>query len=564
MAAIGCAETSEVHFDSGIGDSGVGDAGVDAALMADVGLGSADAGTCEAPEPGLFRDESLEVDGEARAFFLYVPEGVGCAAPLLIDFHGTASGTHPEESYGLAAMQAMARRHGVIVARPRSGSATRGGFEVFQWDVRPGEIERNKRFASVLAAHLIERFGADPDRVYASGFSSGANMSAQLLGDGRFHGFGMIGGGDWTGGPDPVVASESRVYFDTGYRDYLWPAARHTQRVLERIGHPESQRFVYRSDGAHELYDRTWETMWAFLDEGVVPPERDGEGTLQSSRLALEFVDGELALGAEGGVLSRNADGTWSAGLVSMRPPALVGGCRTAAGSVAIGESQVFWRSEGQSRWEQLGPAPEVLAGGMFGASWLSDVACTESGAIFGVGYWTGVVSRDQGQNWTGADVTGSHGYLAQGSALGASGETVLAAGYHDYIGVRREGSDDFEVVSHRDVRSHWYDVAAASDGVWYVAGDEGTVLRSTDDAASFTNVSPGEVPTGVAFFALAAQGEQVAAAGDGGVVWFSEDRGESWRSFDAGSGFVGDLWLNEGELLVAGERGVMSFVLGR
>src|SRR5437762_333349 len=77
--------------------------------------------TCDVARGTLHAQVLPAGDGlEDRTYWLHVPASYDCSsAPLLIDFHGTASDV-PEEAYGTDALIAMSEATGAIVARPRS------------------------------------------------------------------------------------------------------------------------------------------------------------------------------------------------------------------------------------------------------------------------------------------------------------------------------------------------------------------------------------------------------------------------------------------------------------
>jgi poly(3-hydroxybutyrate) depolymerase len=185
---------------------------------------------CTNAASGTMHSQALTTgDGvEDRQYWLHVPASYDCNTPmpLLVDFHGTA-GDVPEEAYQTEALVAFSDANGVIVARPRSRSATVGGQSVYRWDQNTGDLPRNVTFAKNLVTDLAARYAIDPARVYASGFSSGSNMVAQFLGDSTspFTGLAPIAGGLWTQKALPSLAGGPRIYAATGYRDYLWPAA---------------------------------------------------------------------------------------------------------------------------------------------------------------------------------------------------------------------------------------------------------------------------------------------------------------------------------------------------
>src|SRR5262245_13510961 len=216
---------------------------------------------------------------EDRYYWLHVPASYDChtAMPLLVDFHGTAS-EMPEEAYQTEELTAFSERENVIVARPRSRSGARMDYVIYRWDQNPGDLPRNRTFARRLVDEIEQRYTIDPARVYASGFSSGSNMSAQFLLDpaSPFRGLAPIAGGRWTQEPLPTLANGPRIYMSPGYRDYLWPTARKLITELAAAGLPDDRLLVSHTGGGHDLYAWHFDELWRFLDRG----ERPAPGTI--------------------------------------------------------------------------------------------------------------------------------------------------------------------------------------------------------------------------------------------------------------------------------------------
>src|SRR5262245_5825918 len=91
--------------------------------------------------PGTQSGVAFDSGGETRHYMLHLPSGYECsrAWPMLVDFHGTASGVEGdpvEEYYALDALKALADSEGFIVVRPRS----RQSQGIYQWDANPGDV----------------------------------------------------------------------------------------------------------------------------------------------------------------------------------------------------------------------------------------------------------------------------------------------------------------------------------------------------------------------------------------------------------------------------------------
>lgn len=539
----------------------------------DCGVGSfcwdGECRTCEAPL-GTQHDLVLAAgdEQEDRFYFLHVPSGYACEpAPLLVDFHGTAGGPRPEEAYQTDAVVALAEAEGAIVVRPRSRSSTRSGFEVFRWDQNPGDIDRNVIYARNLVAALHEKYNIDPSRTYASGFSSGANMSAQFLGGeavGLFRGVAPIAGGFWH---DPDIqpfdaATAPRVYVATGYRDYLMGTARDLLGSLEGAGLPAERVFFRETDTGHDLYAWHFPELFAWLDRGERPAEgavaapwvEESVPTEASFVAAARTPAGELiASTADGEILRRSTSGTWTLDAASPVPIALTGLCTDAsANAFAVGEGRIM-RSLG-SAWGAPELLPEV-GDPVFGFGYMNGIACVGS-SLAAVGYWAAMRSGDAGDTWTPWAMPAGPGYQAQASSVAAGPlGTAISVGYYDYIG--RSSGGDLAPASHQAVADWWNDVAAAPNGLWLAVGDTGAINRSDDDGASWLSAS---VPASTALYAVAfgPDGLSAVAVGLSGLVVFTRDGGLTWQNLPSGLDryFGAVAFLDDDTVVVLGERG--------
>ena len=121
---------------------------------------------------------TLQVNGEIRRYFLYVPAGVhaGPPAPLVLVFHGgggQATGIAPHTGFSR-----LAEREGVVVAYPQglNGRWNDGrGFAAATHD--------DVGFVRALLDTLGREVGVDPRRVYATGISNGAMFAYRLACD---------------------------------------------------------------------------------------------------------------------------------------------------------------------------------------------------------------------------------------------------------------------------------------------------------------------------------------------------------------------------------------------
>ncbi|MEM9071024.1 MAG: hypothetical protein AAGE52_21110 [Myxococcota bacterium] len=521
-------------------------------------------GECVAcSETGTFRNQPFEVDGEERTYFLHVPDSVACgvAAPLWVDFHGTATDA-PEVAYNLAEQIAIANREGALLLRPRSRFRTAGAFDVYQWDASPGDLEVNVRFVRALVADVEGRYAIDADRRYASGFSSGTNMAAQFLGDAepRFRGYGFVAGGVWTPGTlRSFIAQPARVYSVTGFRDYIHPSWRTLEALLAENAFPADDLFVRETDTGHEQYGWHLEEMWRWMDAGERPESAvDSRWTPEdtgSTRTLLEAArhpDGPvLVVGAEGTVLRRGGEG-W-ASVATLGDAYLTGVCMddTGAGLIA-GDGQVAVTDDGGESWK-LRRAPTGFPGAMLSTPFLNAAACPGDGRLVAAGYWLAVETTD-GESFDEVAMPNGFGGNAQAASLAVSPTTgtTVAAGYFNYIARR---VDEAFVQASPPASRPWYsDVSVSPDGTFWVAGDRGAVYRSEDDGVTWRERSPDSDED---LYAVAAEGDLVVAVGAHGAAFVSLDQGATWEASVLGDGVLADVvFLDEATVLAVGEDG--------
>jgi photosystem II stability/assembly factor-like uncharacterized protein/predicted esterase len=523
---------------------------------------------------GAFHDQMLSVGGETRHYFLYVPSAYQCdrAWPLLVDFHGTGSGSdpsaNPEEYYAHEELVALAEREGFLLLRPRSRYLDEGGgVLVFRWDENPGDLAKNTAFAHALVTDLSSRYRVDPARTYASGFSNGTNMAMQFAGESVFHGFGLVGGGVWdrpTRGR--FDADAPRIYATTGYRDYLFKALRDLKSWLDGLGYPRERLFQRQSDTGHDLYGWHFAEMWAWLDRG----ERPAQGSLAAgwtredsggSESLLEVVHapggGLVASGAAGTLWRRAPDGTWSRNVLNSGSvsPNFTDLCVLPSGhGAAVGEGTLALTHDGGASWQMASPVPEFDNMG-FGFSYLNSIGCG-SDELVGGGYWAAAQSRDDGTTWSAASTSVGTGNAQTAIVRAGPAGTWLAAGYYDYVGRSTDGHS-FTSIDHALPSGWWNGIAAGADGRWWVVGEQGSLLYSTDDGRSF-QAQP--LPRADDLYAVDfADPMHGLAVGAHGAALLTEDGGASWRDVSTGlDGFLGGVaWLGPASAVVVGQDGL-------
>lgn len=528
---------------------------------------------CVNTATGTFHDQKLEMDGKERYYFLHVPKKYSCAnpAPLFVDFHGTSTGSRPEESYAQDELEALSETNGFILVRPRSLSSEEKGTHVYRWDQNEGDVERNVVFAEALVQEILSQYRIDPKRMYISGFSSGTNMAAQLLTGTSFTfgGFGLIGGGSWD---DPELSTYSTeapwIYTLTGYRDYMFEYLREFDEALAEANFPADQRMNREVHTGHDLYGWHYEEMWQWLDRGAAP--KPGEvaepwavemlPTTESLLALAKNPAGDVIATGSGGSFFRrdSASGVWTkVGQVTDDNSSYCTSlCFLPSGvGIAVGGMLVARTDDGGATWTRGKDIPEFQRDA-FGSSYLNAVTCAENGRIYGGGYWTGVTSADGGKTWLGAEMN-NDGYLAQVSGLARHAETVVSVGYYGYIG-RSEGDGEFEAIGHPG-KSQWFNgVAAADGGNFWVVGEAGEILHSADDGKTWNRqITPKKVDLYAVSFRDAATG---VAVGQSGTAFVTKDGGATWVHVPTGvDRYFGAIsFVGATEAIIAGERGMV------
>lgn len=544
------------------------------AAPSDGGIPS-DAGADAAPppcsgKPGTFHDQPFESDGETRHYWLHVPASYDCtkAASLLVDFHGTGFGGATdtvEESWATPDLVAAANDEQFIVVRPRSRSKESSGGHVFQWDINPGDVAKNKAFVSALVDDLRARYHVDPARLYASGFSNGPNMALQFLADETplFRGYGIVAGG--LNAPlkrtAQFDAKAPRIYTMTGFRDYMLSTKKRLFDFLAQHGYPSASLFDREADTGHEVYGWNFREAFAWMDRGQRPPagtltagwtrETTPAGDESFVEAALAPDGSTMIAGARGGVYARTPDGGWIKRATILAAP-LTDLCITPAGRwFAAGAGTVATSTDG-STWSLLPALPEFGTMG-FGFTYATTIGCAPGRVTVG-GAGSTATSIDDGKTWTAADAS-QGGYGAYVAAIRRSEAQWLAVGYYDFIGPSADGAT-FSPAEIAGTTQWWNDGAIGEAGVVVAVGEGGAIMRSANGGATFAAVASA---TREDLYAVALRGSRAVAVGAHGAVVVSTDGGLTWTDRSTGlDGFLGAVrFLSEGTVLVLGEGGI-------
>lgn len=478
---------------------------------------------------------------------------------MVVDFHGTGFGQesdHVEESWATPDLVSASDDLGFIVVRPRSRSIPSDGGNLYQWDINPGDVEKNKAFATALVADLETHYNVNKARVYATGFSNGPSMAAQFLGDepSIMHGYGLISGGLNAPLTRKAKFGEGapRVYTMTGFRDYMQSAKDTLDAFLSSHAYPTEARFNREADTGHEVYGWHFREAFAWMDKG----DRPKDGTLAAgyaretgANESLVEVTADpngvlVAVGAAGGVYQRgNAGWIQLASLPSMAP--LTDICIKPDGHGFIAGNGQLAIDTGTG-FAKAGTVPE-FGTNQFGFTYATSIGCNASRVTLG-GVWSAATSTDDGKTWAAADLQKTFV-----SAIRTSGNDFLATGYWNYAGRSSDGA----TFTQGDIAGEvqwWNDVA--SSGARAIAVGEGGAI-STSTGSNWTSLNS---PTKEDLYAITFKNHRGVAVGAHGSVIVSTDDGVTWTARPTNlDGFLGGVrFVNDDTFVVVGERGTI------
>ncbi len=122
---------------------------------------------------------TLMVDGRERTFLLDVPKHLQPGAALVLVFHGfTDSAQGVRKKSGFAS---LAEEYGFVAAYPQGMRDGKGNtFFNVGYSFHQSENVDDVRFARELSARLVRDLELDPDAIFSTGMSNGADMSYLL------------------------------------------------------------------------------------------------------------------------------------------------------------------------------------------------------------------------------------------------------------------------------------------------------------------------------------------------------------------------------------------------
>ena len=126
------------------------------------------------PPRGQFEQHEIMIGEVVREYSVYTPAGLPATSrPAILAFHGFAS--DPSGLRWLIQPDAAADEHGFLLIYPR---AVDGSFNAGRGAGSRNRASDDLSFVEQLVAALPERHGVDASRIYAMGFSNGAQLAA--------------------------------------------------------------------------------------------------------------------------------------------------------------------------------------------------------------------------------------------------------------------------------------------------------------------------------------------------------------------------------------------------
>lgn len=129
---------------------------------------------------GVLTKATIQVDGKEMTYRTYLPKGLAKSAPLIIVMHGSGqngSQIRLETGYGF---DRLADQYGFGVVYPSASSFDWNDCsKVGDFKVDGRELDHVK-FLTLLTNKLVAENGFDPQRIFATGVSSGGFMSLRL------------------------------------------------------------------------------------------------------------------------------------------------------------------------------------------------------------------------------------------------------------------------------------------------------------------------------------------------------------------------------------------------
>ena len=215
-----------------------------------------------AGKPGLFPNETIEVNGKPREYRLVVPDSLDLKnpAPLVFAFHGLGDSKDMMPKY--TGLDDLAAKEGFILVYPNGPNR--------DWPIAFAHLNGELDFFDALCKRIEESYNVDADRIYLTGMSNGA-IFVNLLASQRSEKIAAIAPHSGSLGALAIRGIKAKrkypVMMIHGEDDKIIPvaAARRSADVYRKEGH-EVELILVPGMGhswAHEVDVN--DKMWAFF-----------------------------------------------------------------------------------------------------------------------------------------------------------------------------------------------------------------------------------------------------------------------------------------------------------
>lgn len=116
--------------------------------------------------------------GESRTYYVWLPTGYDGTkpVPLVLDFHGAGQDAPDHVQYSPISQEAPGRGYLLVAPQGVQGDASGIGWKSPGSGTTPDDVQ----FVADLLTEVAKNYCVDPDRRYATGFSSGAAFTTYL------------------------------------------------------------------------------------------------------------------------------------------------------------------------------------------------------------------------------------------------------------------------------------------------------------------------------------------------------------------------------------------------
>lgn len=227
--------------------------------------------------------------------------------------------------------------------------------------------------------------------------------------------------------------------------------------------------------------------------------------------------------------------------------PLLLGAAHTANGIIVVGERGTVMRSvDAGETWSAIGtPATATLTAVSFAPDGQHGWAVGHDAVV--------LATNDAGATWHIA----WRGENLEDSFLdvcAVNENTIIAVGAYGFAEKSVDGGATWRRLHVQDDDSHLNRITRNAQGVLYIAGERGTLLRSNDQGDTWESIAS---PYDGSFYGiLPLSSGSLLAYGLRGHIYRSDDAGENWQEIESNSHalLAAACQLHSGEIVLAGQ----------